>query len=42
MNSTLKEKVIQYLTKKLGHIPTEDEIAEFLNVSGLLMVMEDV
>lgn len=37
---TLLEQITQFLTEKLGHIPSPDEIDRELNGAGLLIILE--
>lgn len=39
---TLAEKIILYLTKKLGHSPSNKELTQELNGAGLLILMESI
>ena len=38
---TMKE-VIEFLTYKLGHEPTADELCEILNGAGLIRILEAI
>lgn len=38
--ANLKAKVICYMVKRFGRVPTEEEMFKFINGAGLLMVLD--